>query len=549
MVETSNSSILAKKPVFNKIAVYALLLLLIAPSLIWIRLDQAVWAWDQSGYGQASVDLFYTLANEPGQWPEALLQALKRKPPAIAWAGQFFVPLRMLTGSIEAGLLVSVVIVQFLSLIVMYQALYQLSGGRLLISLAGVMVMASASLFVGLSHQFLVEPLQLLAVSWFILVMSFAPKWDRAFILSQLFAATVFAMLVKTSSPIYCIGPGLLALRYVVWPNPIQRSVTAGKKRTVFFLGVGVLLIVLAIGWYSHNLEAVIRHVSISSTGPVAELYGKSEPFLNSFVYWLGAAQQNFFAPFVLEGVVLIVIAGIIRFIINRQTTSAHFNWCGGIALLQIIFVLAVFSTSPNRDNRYLLPLLPYVSLLMCWVLYQVNIKLITWISIAAFSLQLVWVYSQAFAFINLSPQASTWLQPVSRNPHQSIVLNAIVSRTCNQDSAGQYTVIGVELPWLNSETVSYFASKRRLENHLRCYYIPLGFAQSDPEVVIAAVMTVDPQYFVTLDPDLYPIPADAFNQVSVKILDEARTEKTIAEESPLAEDPAVLFFHRVVEE
>ncbi|MCG3210319.1 MAG: hypothetical protein FOGNACKC_03950 [Anaerolineae bacterium] len=538
---------LLTNPKLKTLSIYALLVALIAPSIVWVMFDKSVWAWDQAGYGQAAVDLFYTLRHAPREWPEAMMQAVGRKPPAIAWAGQFFVPLGSLTGSIEAGLLVLVLIVQALNLVVMYRAIRELSGGNTLIAVTGSLAMASAPLFVGMSHQFFVEPLQLLAVNWFLLIMSFAPKWDRAFILSQLLAAAAFATLVKTTSPIYCVGPGLVALKFIIWPGS-NREVAFRwtQKLTLVSLSGGAILTALALGWYSRNLTQVLRHISVSSSGPVAELYGKSEPYFYSFGYWLEASQRNFFVPAVLVMFALLVGAGFVYFVKHRPAGVTFITGCAGIAVLQIIIVLALFSASPNRDNRYLLPLLPYFSLLLGWALVQINVKPIIGAAIAVFLVQWMLIYGQAFALTAPNPQLSDWLLPITRNSRQANILNAIVARTCTETGAERYTVIGVELSWLNSETVSFFASKNRLQTHRRCFYIPLGFAESDPEVVVAAVMTFDPIYFVTLDPDLYPIPTNPLNQVDLAILEQARDEKTIAEDEPLAEEPAVLFFHRI---
>jgi len=54
-----------------------------------------------------------------------------------------------------------------------------LSARNELVAITGCLVIASAPLFVAMSHQYLTEPLQLLAVGWFVLIMSFAPKWPQ----------------------------------------------------------------------------------------------------------------------------------------------------------------------------------------------------------------------------------------------------------------------------------------------------------------------------------------------------------------------------------
>ena len=99
-------------------------------------------------------------------------------------------PLGYLLGSIDVGLLFSIWVAQALTLVLMYKSVWELSGHNQLVSVTGCLVIASAPLFVAMSHQYLTEPLQLFAVTWFLLIMSFAPKWNRAFILSQLLVAT-----------------------------------------------------------------------------------------------------------------------------------------------------------------------------------------------------------------------------------------------------------------------------------------------------------------------------------------------------------------------
>ena len=135
--------------------------------------------WDEAIYGKGSVELFYTLSHSPKRWLRLMLNILHEQAPGVSWLGQFFVPLGYLVGSIDVSLLLSILVTQALTLVLIYRSVWELSGHNRLVSIGGCLVVASAPLFVGMSHQYLAEPLQLLAVTWFVLIMSFAPKWPR----------------------------------------------------------------------------------------------------------------------------------------------------------------------------------------------------------------------------------------------------------------------------------------------------------------------------------------------------------------------------------
>ena len=228
-----------------------------------------------------------------------MLDLLGAQAPGVSWFGQLFVPLGYFLGSIDVGLLLSIWVTQALTLVLMYRSISQLSGQDQLLSITGCLVVASAPLFVGMSHQYLAEPLQLLAVAWFVMIMSFAPKWNRAFILSQLVVATPVAMLAKVSSPLYCVGPGLIALWYVF--KPTRSSFVKHEwlqKRVVVALAAGVLLNLAASAWYYRNITYVIQHVSIASSGPIAELYGKKDSFLQCNAFLVGRDPKFLFPAY-----------------------------------------------------------------------------------------------------------------------------------------------------------------------------------------------------------------------------------------------------------
>ena len=124
--------------------------------------------------------------------------------------------------------------------------------------------------------------------------MARAPKWSRLLIGGQLALATACAMLAKVSSPLFCVGPGLVALYYLCRPGQtadsdtrIQAVTTAGCRDPARPCD----------GWLvspEHSLRGRTRVDGQLRTCGGAD--GKSERFLPSLKYWLSAVDVNFFS-------------------------------------------------------------------------------------------------------------------------------------------------------------------------------------------------------------------------------------------------------------
>src|ERR1700730_14417381 len=152
---------------------------LLAPSLVWAIEDHSVWPWDQAWYGEVSVDLWFWLGHSWKRWAGEMMNGLYSKPPGIVWLGQFFVPFRGIFGSAEAALLFSILLTQFIVLAILFKIGQRMAPESRLIPFAGVLFASGSQLFVGLSHQFFVEPLQALAVAWCFYVTLRASDWPK----------------------------------------------------------------------------------------------------------------------------------------------------------------------------------------------------------------------------------------------------------------------------------------------------------------------------------------------------------------------------------
>jgi len=534
-----------------QIWIYLVPFLLVSPSLIWLALDRRVWPWDQAWYGEVSLNLFYTLTQDPVRWLTEMQQAIGQKPPGITWLGQFFVPIGYLLGSIEVGLLLSIVFTQALTLLMTYRAIYQLSGAQRGLALTGSVIMAAAPLFVGMSHQYFTEPLQTLAVAWFILIMSYAPKMNRLLLAGQLLAVTTVAMLAKTTSPLFCLGPGLVVVWYLFRPDA-YRPFSYGwrNKSTLAALASGLLLSAATAVWFAQNFASALSHIFINLSRPHEEMYGLKDILLNLLNYWIGAVQKSFFFPFILGLSLLIVIGGTVHYVKQRTPRLDHFTLSTAIALLQIYLVLTVCSFGDLRDPRYLLALLPYWVLLICWGLFWLNKPFLNGLVIAAFLGQWVLVYGQAFALIPPQSSLTRWLYPITLDARPAKMLQAIINQTCTEADRDRYNIIGVEIRWFNANSASFFAAKNRRRTDFRCYYTSLGHAESDPERAWARVIAIKPLYFITTDPAVYPIPPDAptqsLNRVNEAILAKVRDSPLMRPLPSLPDAPGIFIFRSI---
>jgi len=109
---------------------------------------------------------------------------------------------------------------------------------------------------------------------------------------------------------------------------------------------------------------------------------------------------------------------------------------------------------------------------------------------------------------------------------------------------------VGDQKPWLNVNTLGYTAAKKLApENRQRCYYGYLGFMVSDLDKTWNYVLSVNPLYYITSDPKIYPISDDkqdqALNQLNIPVLKKVQTSGLFKPEPTLPEDSGVLIFRR----
>ncbi len=462
--------------------------------------------------------------------------------------------------SVDKALLFSLAIIQIIALWLVYGAVLQLGQGKVGIASLSVLAVGSAPLSVGLVHLYLIETLQVLAVAWFVLILSFAPTWDRAFLLGQLLAASAFALLTRATTPVYCFLIGLVILGYVFWSGRLWNW---KQRKTLVVWAVGSALTLGTFFWYNQNLNYVIEHSKVSSSGPIAALWGADDTFLNTLLYWLSQIQYNFFLPVVLAISVVIVVCGTgiaaIKYkLVLTNKELRQFSICALVALLQIIVVLILFSLNSNRLPRFLLPLLPCFALLISWGVAQFNKSIVIGLSLAIYTGQLIVVHGQALALLNPNPFITGNLWPVTTNRVNADILEEIITRTCTVSSLPYpYRNIlaiapGQKGDWLAPDP-AYYTTVKRFGLATPCVwgYSGNSFFGATLEKTWEDLQIQRVQFLVTTNPEIYPPHPNSINQSltpenHLALLEKIKSSGLFVQEPPLQADPGIMIFRRI---
>ncbi len=494
--------------------------LLTVPNLAWIRLDESVWPWDPSWYGEVAVELWYALVREIGRWPDAMAGAFGSKAPGVAWLGQFFVPIGQSIGSIEKGLLLSVVLCQFATLLVIWRFVREWIPDRPLVAVFALLATGSAPLFVALSHRFFAEMLQLTAISWMFWLAAAAPRMSRARLTGHLALALPAAMLAKVSSPLYVLAPLLVILHRWLSAKGWSSAEDRRSRLAALFL-TGAVLVGGCAAWYASNLPAVSAFVRYAAT---SEGYGQAGPLLGKSLYWLRALRSNFFYVWASYGLAALLLTGLglrlaTRHRLGRPTLATYRPALAAACFLQLVLVLVAFSLNRNEEHRYLLPILPAVVGLVSWGLASTRSNVLAAAAVVVMAVQLARVHAEALRWTERDPRIAYWLSAYQPNGPLRSELERIVEVSNQGDTANRYVIVGVELGWLNANSLAFLAAQEKLRAHERVYFTSLGHMATDPEAAWSRLQSLRPVYFVSLVPDRQP--ADpVFNAVSRPILE-----------------------------
>lgn len=520
---------------------------LLAPSLIWIAQDRTVWPWDQAWYGEVSADLWFWMGHSLRRWVGEMAGGLSMKPPGVAWAGQFFVPLQHIFGSVEVSLLLSIVATQFVLLVILFCLGRRLCLGSSLAAVAGVTFAAGTSLFVGLSHQFFVEPLQAAAVVWVYYVAVEAPCWPGPRTATQLALAMVVGLLAKADTPLYCLLPFLYAVA-LIWKKKLSRAEFSACWKSRSFQVQAALLGPLAGAtalWYWINIKPVWQHARDASSGEVALHYGSRDSWLHKLAEWWGLFDDSFLSPYVVW-VFLAVLAGagllgILRR--RRRSEPVRIEPISILSALQILLILVVLSQTITLEPRFLYSLLPGIAIVFMQLCAFLPARLLVAVVVAC-GTQWAVVNAEALAITDRLSHQSQWLLTPGFDRARYDDLTRVVSLTSN--ASEHYNIVAVDSPWMNAYAADFFAAKNRLQTGVRSYYTSLGYAETDFGTAMRRIEKVRPRYVITIAEPFQVAPPDFLNIVSLPVLRDMRSDDRFSQVAFASQNGVLVFQYKI---
>jgi hypothetical protein len=497
---------------------------LVLPSLVWISLDRSVWPWDPAWYGQVSVDLWATLRLNHGTWPSLMANAFGIKPPGVAWLGQFFVPWGRLIGSIEFSLLLSVVVTMAGTIALTALAAARLSHRPTVAAATAALTIGSAPLFVSMSHEYFADPLQAFAVAWLLYAMASATRWRPALTIATVVAAFALGLLAKVSSPAYVALPGCVALvgafraRHRSAAGPAYRD-----KQVVATVVVALALVLGDLGWYSRNLHGALQHAEVAAN---STLWGSGAPFGDRLPLWFGRLQDALLLPYFGQAILVVIAIGAASFAVRQRGRrfegGLYSTLCALACAITVLGIVVVFALQVNDEVRFLLPLIPMVALVSGTVLAGLGTRASAagvLVLVAQFGLVTAASFGAAahsLSYARLAAPDRTSLRPA---------LVRIVDRTCTPSAANRISMVGVDYPWLNANTLMMLAAEKYALRGRNCYYTALGLAEQSSARAWQRLEQFKPPYYISVDyergtsrlpPEIVKSisPRDAFNRI-----------------------------------
>jgi hypothetical protein len=456
-----------------------------------------------------------------------MLSMMPSKPPLLPWIGQFLVPLGLAVGDMDFALLSLIVLTQALTLWIIWLSGHEITRGNCGLSLLGVLIIAAAPLFVGMSHQYLVEAPQTLivALSFYLALIADRVRFLRLFILLALLITAGFA--VKTTTLAYCGLAWLIILFSAIQRLRVDRTVAFRSVGNFILLAMLIGALIVTVGWYLTNASDMLAHIRDSTSSETAELYGRRAPIIAKLAFWLPTANDAFF---LYPGLFLCCFAVIaLGLIINTRiwyrraarfepTPSAPAS-VASAAFIHLIAVLLLLSSQIAEESRYLVSLLAPLALAVIWAINRLGVRRMAIPLCALAFTQLVYVHLAAHGLVpNVSK--SPWLLAVKPGVDERDIADAVERETCPLQLANRYTVIGAEFQSMNANSIAYETAKARIGRGYRCYYTSLGYAETNIDKAIERLNSLNASFIVLPLADKLGTTPDAFNIVSRPMLD-----------------------------
>jgi hypothetical protein len=523
------------------------------------RADRHPYCGDASEYALQCVRLSYSLLHTPVSWLSDMVHVMPNKPPGLIWIGQFFVPLEACLGSIDKALLLCIGILISLSAILIYVHIKSAEGTSSWGALAGMLFLMSSPMLLTASFTFLVEPFQLFCVTIFLALMSLSIRLDGKTNIILLAGASALLLSSKINSAAYCVMPGIFILYQVIKSKGTTSKCKVQSQSSLTYLAMLLpLLALLALVtiWYSINLLTAYQHLKLSYSGDIAAIWGVKASFGDTLAYWVRVCcSELMFSTIAGLGFGYFTIALFGRVWKGPKTLEQLdvFLIC---SLVQIGIILMMCGMASNRSTRFLVPLIPYFSIIIGWSIKWVQLKILRLIFImylgCVLGLELL-----SMSNINYSGLKVQFpVRSVFNNNEEMELLNDIINKTkAEKGSKNNGSIIAIDPmlkgDWLAPAPLNYYAACHFKEDPITTYYCAGGgFFGSNGEDAIQIMKSEVINSVVIADPDHYPPAANYINQSLTqgevkKIMNYLEGSGEFVQTDVLGKDKGLLLFQK----
>lgn len=321
----------------------------------WVRLDVAPPQWDQSHYLEGSEYVYQSLTKGGIlEFLNATTVVLPRRAPLIAILPT---PLYLIFGnSPDTALLIN-----FICLPIFYIFLYLLIRKFFdeNISLLSLIVVSTFPLFYGLLRQFFVEFLLMTTIVVWLYASLKTENFTNKKAVFWFGVVSGVAMMIKFHFFLYIAGPFI----YLLYKN--LKSKQPIIKCPINILIALIPFLVITIPWYSKNILVVLWHAKRFTNPENLGNYYYGPPLSMANIYLSLYDFINYVISSYFFLLIIFLIAGL--FIYKHRLKHNFFlaSW--------FIIPFLVFFFGPNKDYRFMLPILPPLAIFISTLLLKTH--------------------------------------------------------------------------------------------------------------------------------------------------------------------------------
>ncbi len=423
---------------------------------LWLSLNQAVPAWDQSNHLTNSL-LYLRALQTPdflnGEWWRQLWMLSPKYPPLTYLLS---VPFQALFGAGNNQALLTTFLYSGILLICVYQLGKVLFNGEIGLWAAAITVLLPR-LYQNRLQFLLDNPLLMLVIAAFTCLTYWRLANPRK---QQWFWIILFSI---------CLGLGLLTkqsiLFYLIFPLLFLGITNLIHRQWLRLLQLAIALIVSSLIWFPWYRTNWIYLFSTASNSNAIPASLEGDPPINTLAAWVYYAKD---LPLAVSWVLLIVpIVGILLHLLKRfpsnknaltqQKLRKGMVWLG----IYVGGTYLVCSALYNKDSRYIIPYLPVLAILLAYGLTRWRERWL-WVRWATLSLAILATVTNLFP-IPGSDAISQFLSPeVLFRPYLGQpVPNQAIYQTAIAKTPYQIVNLGVipNTDQMNPNTLNYFGT------------------------------------------------------------------------------------------